>query len=258
MYKILFFVFLSNLAFGQNRMFQTQNGNVKGAATATTSSPVITNGLVLNLDAGNSASYSGTGTTWTDLSGSANNGTLINSPSYNSSNGGYFNFNSSAQYVSLTPTKLPTCTSDRTVIAFVKTPTSFNEFLLHIIHWGTSSTNEAFGLAILQGGGGLNTHPWGSFDVQGTVQPNTNYCLAATYINSTTKHNTWINGVSQGAGISRAINTGTADARIGHRVSGAEVWGPNGQIYQILVYNRALSDAEILQIFNAQKGRYGL
>ncbi len=55
----------------------------------TTSAPsLVSDGLVLNLDAGNSSSYSGTGSTWTDLSGMGNNGTLYNSVSYNSSNQG--------------------------------------------------------------------------------------------------------------------------------------------------------------------------
>ena len=52
----------------------------------------VTDGLVLNLDAGNSASYAGTGTTWTDLSGRGNNGTLVGGVSYNSSNQGYLVF----------------------------------------------------------------------------------------------------------------------------------------------------------------------
>ncbi|MEK0442882.1 MAG: Synechococcus phage [Bacteroidota bacterium] len=49
---------------------------------------IVTTGLVLNLDAGNAASYAGTGTTWTDLSGRGNNGTLFNSVAYSSSNQG--------------------------------------------------------------------------------------------------------------------------------------------------------------------------
>jgi hypothetical protein len=257
MYKILFFLFVSQVAIGQNRMFQSQNGNVKGAATATTSLTVITNGLVLNLDAGNSASYTGTGTTWTDLSGSANNGTLINSPTYNSSNGGYFNFNGSTQYVTLTPTKLPTGTSDRTVIAFVKTPTTVSGYQ-HIIHWGSANGGQAFGLTFLEGI--ISSHIWNSGPTQGGVKVSaaTNYFFAVTYTHASTLHKFWINGVSQGSGVSSSINTGTADARIAQRITGYEDMGPNGQIYQVLVYNRALSDEEILQIFNAQKGRYGL
>jgi hypothetical protein len=44
---------------------------------------ISTDGLVLYLDAGNKNSFTGSGTTWTDLSGYNNNGTLTNSPSFN-------------------------------------------------------------------------------------------------------------------------------------------------------------------------------
>ena len=49
---------------------------------------IITNGLILNLDAGSSASYSGTGTTWTDLSGNNNHGSIISGVTYSSTDGG--------------------------------------------------------------------------------------------------------------------------------------------------------------------------
>lgn len=62
---------------------------------------IVRNGLVLHLDAANLKSYPGTGTTWTDLSGSVNNGTLINTPTFSSGNLGNFTFNSnSADYTS--------------------------------------------------------------------------------------------------------------------------------------------------------------
>jgi hypothetical protein len=55
--------------------------------------PSLASTLVLDLDAGNSASYAGTGPTWTDLSGKGNHGTLVNSVTYNSSNQGSLVFN---------------------------------------------------------------------------------------------------------------------------------------------------------------------
>ena len=73
----------------QRTMFTSQNNYVAPVAPAS----LVTTGLVLNLDAGNSASYAGTGTTWTDLSGRGNNGTLYNSVTYNSSNQGSLVFN---------------------------------------------------------------------------------------------------------------------------------------------------------------------
>jgi hypothetical protein len=220
---------------------------------------IVTDGLVLCLDAGNAKSYPGSGTTWTDLSGNGNNGTLTNGPTYSSSNGGSIVFDGTNDYVNLTSASLlPVGTSDRTIVAFVRTPTSFPEAYLHVIHWGTASTDQSFGLAIFSNGG-LNTHPWVGAPSQGTVVVGTDYCLAVSYTHSSTLHKFWINGVSQGAGVSRAINTGTTDARVGARISTPiEDWGPNGKIYNVLVYNRTLTDNEIQQNFNATRSRFGI
>ena len=53
---------------------------------------IVTDGMVLNLDAGWYNSYPGSGTLWTDLSGQGNNGTLFNSPSFSSNGLGSLNF----------------------------------------------------------------------------------------------------------------------------------------------------------------------
>lgn len=77
-------LFLVSISYGQRTMFGGQNNYVAPAGPPS----LVTAGLVLDLDAGNSASYAGTGTTWTDLSGRGNNGTLVNSVTYNSGNQG--------------------------------------------------------------------------------------------------------------------------------------------------------------------------
>ena len=62
---------------------------------------IVTNGLVLNMDAGWWSSYPTSATTWTDLSGNENNGSLINSPTYNSSNNGSIVFDGVDDYISI-------------------------------------------------------------------------------------------------------------------------------------------------------------
>jgi len=59
---------------------------------------IIRDGLILYLDAAEPSSYPGSGTTWTDLSGRGNNGTLTNGPTYNSSNGGFLVFDGINDY----------------------------------------------------------------------------------------------------------------------------------------------------------------
>ena len=90
---------ISGLSSGTN--YFTKSFVINNAGTSygpvinfTTSVPsIVTQGLVLNLDAGNNSSYSSTGTTWTDLSGRGNNGSLVNTVTYNSNNQGSLVFN---------------------------------------------------------------------------------------------------------------------------------------------------------------------
>jgi len=63
---------------------------------------IVTDGLVLALDAGNTKSYPGSGTTWTDLSGNGNTGTLTNGPTFDSANGGSIVFDGTNDYVQVT------------------------------------------------------------------------------------------------------------------------------------------------------------
>ena len=63
---------------------------------------IVTNGLVLSLDAGFDPSYPTTGTTWYDLSGNSNNGTLINGPTFNTSNSGSIVFDGIDDYAEVT------------------------------------------------------------------------------------------------------------------------------------------------------------
>jgi hypothetical protein len=220
---------------------------------------IIEDGLVFVLDASNKKSYSGTGTDFFDVSLSKNTGTLLNGVGYNTNNLGAFVFDGSNDYISLnSPALLPVGTSDRTIIAFCKTPTVFSQTYLHVIHWGTPAGDQAFGMAIFNTGG-LNTHPWFGAPSQGALVTNTKYGLAVSYTHSSTLHKFWINGVSQGNGVARAINTGTSTARVGARISTpAEYWGPNGEIYSIFVYNRSLSDEEIKNMFEIFRGRYDI
>ena len=62
---------------------------------------IVTQNLVLNLDAGDNSSYGGSGTTWTDLSGQGNNGTLVNGVAYSSDNSGYLIFDGNDDKVTL-------------------------------------------------------------------------------------------------------------------------------------------------------------
>jgi hypothetical protein len=75
----------------------------------------VTNGLVLCLDAADKNSYSGTGTTWTDLTGNGNNGTLTNGPTFNSANGGSISFDGTNDYIDCGSNSILKLTGDITI-----------------------------------------------------------------------------------------------------------------------------------------------
>jgi len=234
---------------------------------------IVTDGLVLNLDAGTPLSYPGTGTTWTDLSGNGKTGTLTNGPTYNSSNGGSIVFDRENDYVVLTNSysspSLPTGSSARTVISCFKTGASFSgQTYEHILHYGFTDYDSAYGIALLNISGSfyISNHTWAgtSYFTNFPVSTNTIYYVATTYNNSSTPRNTFFvngtfgtTGFAQGRTADYVINTGTAfQLYLGARIAVAELFG--GNIYFAQVYNRALTAAEVSQNYNAFRGRYGL
>jgi hypothetical protein len=80
---------------------------------------IVTDGLVLALDAANTKSYPGSGTVWKDLSGNGNNGTLINGPTFDTGNLGSIEFDGVDDWTSF-GNILNTGTSDFTISAWVK------------------------------------------------------------------------------------------------------------------------------------------
>ena len=71
---------------------------------------IVTDGLVLYLDAANQRSYPGSGTTWSDISRGGNNGTLVNGPTFDPGNGGSIVFDGVDDYVSIPDINFTTAT----------------------------------------------------------------------------------------------------------------------------------------------------
>ena len=80
---------------------------------------IITDGLVIALDAANTKSYPGSGTTWSDLSGNSNNGTLTNGPTFNSGNGGSIVFDGTNDYINTTIINVSNIFTDNSNLAFI-------------------------------------------------------------------------------------------------------------------------------------------
>ena len=238
----------------------------------TTVSPnIITNGLILNLNATNSSSYSGSGTTWNDLSGQSNNGTLVNNPSY-TANPGYFTFSlANDSYVSTSGTISSLSTA--TFIAWVnssQTQADYTNILMSRNGMG-SATNYATGMNIAPGGNNNIGYHWNDNGAtygwdSGLSVPNNAWSMITVTVASTEA----IAYLCKSSGITTATNTTSHSSVVGPPlnffISQDRGGGPGGGGYrnfiggisQVLIYNRALTNSEITQNFTATKSIYGL
>ncbi len=203
---------------------------------------IVTQGLVLALDAAKRDSYAGTGTAWNDISGNRYNGALINGPTFNSSNGGSIVFDGVDDYTSVSPNIL----SVNTVCGWFRS-TSTSGFR-RLWQWGINEfsaylNSGTYDLRIIYK---QNDSPTGY-----SFSANTWTNVAATY-NGTTL-NVYIAG-TQIFSSTRLPASSNNQILIGSTIGGTQNW--NGNISQTLVYDRALSATEVLQNYNATKGRY--
>jgi hypothetical protein len=217
---------------------------------------IVTDGLVLYLDAANTKSYPGTGTTWNDLSGNGNNGTLTNGPTFDSSNGGSIVFDGVDDYAAVNTT--PNLTNPLTICAFVNTSviTASNQVI-----YGPSANGSDNWLSISNNKAQIyatQTSDVNNFVVQGNTVIEANKWYHITGIVNNNVTSIYINGVFEVASSAQAFTVAgwNSTARIGQRATGQFPF--NGRIASIYGYNRALSAAEILQNYNATKTRYGL
>lgn len=229
--------------------------------TITTTPGIVTSGLVLQLDAANTSSYPGSGTSWTDLSGLNNTFTLTGGVTFTS---GYFTtFTEATNYFEIANTanvsNFPLGAADRTICLLGRTPTSYPAPFNHAFHYGTDAGDQSFGLAITQAAK-LATHPWfGSPISNETIATGTDMMLSVSYTQSSSLHRFFQNNIElTSSNATRTINTGagTKMARVGSRISTpAELWQTSGRIAVVLVYNRVLTLAEISQNYHALRDR---
>ena len=215
---------------------------------------IVTDGLVFALDAGNTKSYPGSGSTWTDTVG-GNTGTLTNGPTHSSNNGGYFEFPNSNSYIQLSNPVLttPTSFSVEVWVRVTDTSASYSRFLSNRdahtdgVEAGFESTNKWY----LQINGGVANF------ASATVNQDQWYHVVWNYDGSLGKifaDGVLIKTVSFG---SQTINTTTASTigAVSHQTSSVQ---NTFEIGALRVYNnKALTATEVLQNYNAHKTRYG-
>jgi hypothetical protein len=245
--------------------FESQR-NIYGATGYTTS------GLILNLDAGNYASYPTTGTKWVDISGNYNNGNLINGPTWSSVTGGTFTFDGTDDYGSFSTNNLPSGNSEISFDCWVRWgglfSTIYGEF---VMGYGDDSGPNKVPVIL------INTSNQARFEFgsgsgavisSSTISPNSWVNITATYNKSSTK--IYLNGVLNGTTSYSSANItpngsngynggiGTLFSVYGNKNSPSRYGSFSGNISSVRIYNVGLSASEILQNYNALKGRFGL
>jgi hypothetical protein len=208
-----------------------------------------TSGLVLHLDAGNPASYPGSGTVWTDLSGYGNNATLTNGPTFNSANGGSILFDGSNDYAPTSTNGFPFGSAAGTISTWVKASQIDNNY-----RWVFAYGLDVLGASRFLGFNG-STYYFGGYGDDITAPGfSSNTWVNLTGVYNGTTASMYVNGVLVAGATNKSWNTINNVSTVGRQTNGGEYF--NGKIAQVLVYNRALSDTEILNNFNAVKSRF--
>lgn len=238
---------------------------------------IVQQGLVLNLDAGNPYSYAGAGTTWYDVSGNGNHATLYNSPTWNSN--GYFSLNGTNNYIKTTSTLNLSTYNAVTVLVIFKArsypvsgnvkficefTTDFNSFQTGFV-WTYNDTSLSQNYEVftsIKGDVGYNIGVWNknnyndlNWEISTAVFDKSQTSAETSLYNQGALANV-ISNPFTGYTSNNTNNFGNDYLFIGCR--GGANYFTDLDIASILVYNRALSAAEILQNYNATKGRFGL
>jgi len=211
---------------------------------------IVTDGLVLYLDAANSRSYVSGSTVWNDLSRSGVNGTLINGPTFNSANGGSIVFDGVNDYTVI-PYNIGGSNVDYTInISFTINSFTGTDMRLFGSYSGLS-TQLASGFATQTFRLWLQSQ-WNNTNL--VCEIGINYLLGVVHTGTTTL--LYVNGVLNSTILDKTSffnNMG-----IGNRFLNSFGTYFNGNVYFFQVYNRSLTPQEILQNFNATKTRFGL
>ena len=224
---------------------------------------IVTNGLVLALDAANPRSYPKSGTVWNDLSGNNNSGSLVNGPTFSPANGGSIVFDGVNDYVYMGN---PSVTTQITVETFIRVDTSNiagsfvasyllgreNSFRILMftssITWVCATTNNSW-------------YSTGTAVNSPTVNINNTWNhVLATY--DGTKNSLYLNGtlIVTGSSISGNLRAPTDDFGLmnTHAAAAGNVTNCKGTTSVFRLYNRALSAQEVQQNYIATKARFGL
>ena len=215
---------------------------------------IVTDGLVLALDAGNTKSYPGSGTAWTDLTGRGNNGTLTSGPTYSSADGGSIVFDGSNDYVQCTGSLTVTAA---TFVTWIKRNGNQGTYDGILFSRGTNTTGMNFYTSNQLGyhwNDSNSTYNWNS----GLTVPNLTWCMIAVSVTNTsaTAYLCQTSGITSATNIVNHSSSVLNDIKLAQDDAGGRFF--NGNISIAMIYNKALTAGEIRQNFNATRARYSI
>lgn len=219
---------------------------------------IVTGGLVLHLDAGNSLSYPGSGTTWFDLSGNGNNGTLTNGPTFDAANGGSVVFDGVNDYV--------ICSSSITypsnnLTAEVWAYTDVTEDSITFSHYNAQQ-NRGW-LLFFKSDGTVAVDGRESSTYRSVPSTGFTYTPGAwVHMVFTQQLGTWsiyANGIFRNSANFNNVNlSNSLRPTVGAASGNQTISLLDGGVAIARIYNRALTAAEINQNFQATRGRFGI
>jgi hypothetical protein len=229
----------------------TNTSTTTPTPTPTSGGNYVTSGLQVYYDYGIPASYPGSGSTVTDLSGNGHNGTIVNSPTYTSANGGFLNFNGTNQYLTnfLSPSGLFSGNnlSYVAVLNYTSSAAYHNIFDTYVAKNPMAWINTSNKIEIDQSAGYTSPLSYAGTTIQITVtHSNTAGEGCKLYVNGTyIGGNTAAQGILSIAPIIQLYN----------RNGSSSFYGKAGNL---MIYNKVLSSTEVTQNYNAFKTRYGI
>ena len=222
---------------------------------------MVDTGLVFYVDAANSKSYPGTGTTWTDLSSTGITGVLTNGTAYSTANGGTLVFDAVDDYVELNTT-MSSMVGDisYSIVAWVKINSNRPAGGASIGSSCIVGHNDPYGFGLqIDTGNFVNfgLRSTGNYDGATALALNTWYHVAGVKPAGSASF-IYVNGVQDGTSSSpTTILSSPTTMRIGYG-PGRNPAPFDGSIAVVQIYNIALSADEIAQNFNALRGRYSV
>ena len=258
MKKLITLILLSTalISNAQRTMFGGQN-NYVAPVIPFQAPPIITTGLILNLDAGNPASYPGNGNTWYDLSTNSNNGTIATSTMANiATTPKSFTFNvTSGNNVSFVSSKFNVNYTGKTMMVAAKMDANFGANLYRGL-FGNPSPSRNFNFYIYNNGSGFQLHFSSNGDgwLSNVIPLATGQWYVFAFTQDASAVRFYVNGVLVGTktGISLSQYLSSTNEFLGNADN---YW--LGDIGTILIYKRGLLEDEILENYNALKSGFG-